>query len=225
MTTALDKVDSLEELAEIASACTACRLSATRTNVVFASGTKDAQVMVVGEGPGQQEDEQGLPFVGRSGRLLIELLSEVGITREDVYIANVVKCRPPQNRDPRQDEIEMCKPFLRRQIELVDPVVVITLGNFSSKLLMQTTTGITRLRGKAYEWWGRYLVPTFHPAAALRGGERVKNDIRADIAIVRSLLEGRIIHDSEEAPNLANSVELIPVASEEQLGLFGTVSS
>ena len=221
MTFALDKVDSLEELAQIASVCTACRLSETRTNVVFASGRIDAQVMVVGEGPGRQEDEQGLPFVGRSGRLLIEMLTEVGITRDDVYIANVVKCRPPENRDPRQDEIEMCKPFLRRQIELVDPRVVITVGNFSSKLLLQTTIGITRLRGKVYEWWGRYLVPTFHPAAALRGGESVKNDIRTDVAIVRSVLEGRIIRNPEEAQNLANSVDLIPVTSEEQLGLFG----
>jgi uracil-DNA glycosylase family 4 len=225
MTVEIDKVGSLEELAEIASVCTACRLCETRKNVVFASGTSDAKVMVVGEGPGQQEDEQGLPFVGRSGQLLISLLAEVGIAREDVYIANVVKCRPPKNRDPRQDEIDTCKPFLRRQIELVDPSVVITLGNFSSKLLMPTTTGITRLRGKAYEWWGRYLVPTFHPAAALRGGESVKNDIRADLGIVRSLLEGRVTSDSQEAPNPTISVEPIQVASEEQLGLFGTASS
>ncbi len=105
MTVEIDKVGSLEELAEIASVCTACRLCETRKNVVFASGTSDAKVMVVGEGPGQQEDEQGLPFVGRSGQLLISLLAEVGIAREDVYIANVVKCRPPKNRDPRQDEI------------------------------------------------------------------------------------------------------------------------
>lgn len=225
MTLALDRIESLEELAKIASVCTECRLCETRTNVVFASGTASAQVMVVGEGPGQQEDEQGLPFVGRSGQLLMKLLAEVGIVREDVYIANVVKCRPPQNRDPRQDEIDTCKPFLRRQIELVDPRVVITLGNFSSKLLMPTTTGITRLRGRAYEWWGRYLVPTLHPAAALRGGESVTNDIRADMAMVRSLLDSRIILDSEEGHPATDSEPIASEADEEQLGLFGTAMS
>jgi DNA polymerase len=158
--------------------------------------------MVVGEGPGQQEDEQGVPFVGRSGQLLVRLLGEIGFDREDVYIANVVKCRPPRNRDPQPDEIDACKPYLRRQIELVDPVVVVTVGNFSSKLLLGTTTGITKLRGTAYEWWGRHLVPTFHPAAALRGGEKVTNQIREDLALVRDIIDGRISRDDVPEPAL-----------------------
>ncbi len=203
----------------MAAVCERCELCETRTNVVFASGAHDADVMVVGEGPGQQEDEQGIPFVGRSGQLLISLLAEVGFERDDVYIANVVKCRPPRNRDPRQEEIDACKPYLRRQIELVDPTVVVTLGNFSSKLLLGTTTGITRLRGQSYEWWGRHLVPTFHPAAALRGGERVTDDIRHDVGLVRALVDGRIQADSEPE---AQTLRPPDTAKDEQLGLFGT---
>jgi uracil-DNA glycosylase family 4 len=193
------EVASLGELESIASVCTSCDLSRERTNVVFSSGSPDARVMVVGEGPGQQEDEQGIPFIGRSGQLLVDLLGEIGFDRDDVYIANVVKCRPPRNRDPRPDEIDACKPYLRRQIELVDPAVVVTVGNFSSKLLLGTTTGITKLRGSAYEWWGRHLVPTFHPAAALRRGENVTNQIREDLALVRDIIDGRISRD--DAPD------------------------
>jgi DNA polymerase len=192
MTMSFDHIEVLDELERIAVSCTDCGLHETRTNVVFGSGDPNASVMIVGEGPGQQEDVEGVPFVGRSGQLLDSLLAEIDLQREDVYIANVVKCRPPSNRDPRPDEIDVCKPYLRRQIQLVDPAVVITLGNFSSKLLLRTTTGITRLRGTAYEWWGRYLVPTFHPAAALRGGERVTNDIRADLALVAAIIDGRL---------------------------------
>lgn len=211
-------IDSLAELATIASSCTDCELSATRTNVVFGAGAPDAAVMIVGEGPGQQEDEQGLPFVGRSGQLLDSLLAEQGFARGDVYIGNVVKCRPPRNRDPRQDEIDACKAYLRRQIELVDPAVVITLGNFSTKLLLKTTTGITRMRGVAYEWWGRYLVPTFHPAAALRGGETVKNDIRTDLELVREIVDGNLPTKGEVSTQEAT--DPLPPAEEEQLGMF-----
>lgn len=193
----LATVESLETLASVAQGCTACSLAGGRTNVVFGAGSAVADVLIVGEGPGQQEDEEGLPFVGRSGQLLNELLGEIGLQREDVYIANVVKCRPPRNRDPRPDEIDACKAYLRRQIELIDPTVVITLGNFSTKLLLKTTTGITRMRGKAYEWWGRFLVPTFHPAAALRGGEGVTDDIRADLVIVRNILDGNLEYIDE----------------------------
>lgn len=211
MSTSFGHVATLRDLESIASTCTACTLSEGRTNVVFSSGSVDASVMVVGEGPGREEDEQGIPFVGRSGQLLARLLGEIGLDRGDVYIANVVKCRPPNNRDPRQDEIDACKPYLRRQIELVDPAVVVTVGNFSSKLLLATTTGITRLRGSAYEWWGRYLVPTFHPAAALRGGEQVTNQIRADLMLVRDIIDGRISPevepDSEPEPESPTTPE------------------
>jgi uracil-DNA glycosylase family 4 len=188
----LTTVESLDALAIIAHGCTACSLAEGRTNVVFGAGSSDADVLVVGEAPGQQEDEQGIPFVGRSGQLLINLLGEIGLQREDVYIANVVKCRPPGNRDPKPDEIDACKGYLERQIGVIDPTVVVTLGNFSTKLLLSTTTGITRMRGRAYEWWGRFLVPTFHPAAALRGGEKVAADIRTDLAMVRNIIDGNL---------------------------------
>jgi len=213
-------VETLAELATIASDCPDCRLCESRSQVVFGSGAADADVMVVGEGPGQKEDEQGVPFVGRSGQLLTKLLAEQNIDRDHVYIANVVKCRPPGNRDPRPDEIDACKPYLRRQIELVDPKVVITLGNFSSKLLLNTTTGITTLRGEAHRWWNRYLVPTFHPAAALRGGERVTNDIRTDIATVRSILDGTIENTPDTDP-ADSSDDTATEALDEQLDLFG----
>lgn len=220
MSTAIAQIETLAELESVASVCTDCRLCETRKSVVFAAGSAEADVMVVGEGPGQQEDEQGVPFVGRSGQLLMQLLAEQGIARDDAYIANVVKCRPPHNRDPRPDEIEACKPYLRRQIELVDPKVVIPVGNFSSKLLLGTTVGITKTRGLSYKWWGRYLVPTFHPAAALRGGKGVADAIRTDIAIVRSLLDGRLAPETETK---ADSEDASPDATshDEQLGLFG----
>ena len=193
----LETSETLDELASIAHGCTECSLAESRTNVVFGSGSPTTDVMIVGEAPGQQEDVEGLPFVGRSGRLLDKLLGEVDLDRGDVYIANVVKCRPPSNRDPRPDEIDSCKGYLRRQIELIDPKVVLTLGNFSMKLLLNTTTGITRMRGTAYEWWGRFLVPTFHPAAALRGGDRVTNDIRADLSLVRNIIDGNVVYTDE----------------------------
>lgn len=220
MSASLGNVASLRELESLASVCTDCGLSEGRTNVVFSSGSPDASIMVVGEGPGRQEDEQGIPFVGRSGQLLAQLLGEIGFDRDDVYIANVVKCRPPHNRDPRQDEIDACKPYLRRQIELVDPTVVVTVGNFSSKLLLGTTTGITRLRGTAYEWWGRYLVPTFHPAAALRGGERVTNQIRGDLALVRDIIDGRISNETESESDPAPDTGGVHEQSA-QISLFG----
>lgn len=197
MTIDLSAFESLDGLGAIAATCTACPLADGRTNVVFGAGSPEAQVLIVGEAPGRQEDETGIPFVGRSGQLLIKLLAEIELAREDVYIANVVKCRPPGNRDPRPDEIDACKGYLKRQIEIIDPTAVITLGNFSTKLLLQTTTGITRMRGRAYDWWGRFLVPTFHPAAALRGGQRVEDDIREDLAIVRNIIEGNLEYIDE----------------------------
>ena len=220
----------LAELEKLALACVQCRLHEGRTQVVFGSGDPDADVMFVGEGPGQREDELGLPFVGRSGELLEQLLCEIGLSRDEVYIANVVKCRPPKNRDPRPDEIDACKGYLRRQLVLVDPMAVVTLGNFSSKLLLRTEIGITRLRGHAYPWWHRFLVPTFHPAAALRGGARVLEEMRHDFDLVRKIVAGEITRDddaasedapvstSAAAPDVVEQVE----ATSEQLGLFGS---
>lgn len=182
---------TLDELAAVAGACTACRLADTRTQVVFGVGSPQADLMLVGEAPGRNEDLQGEPFVGAAGQLLDSLLAEVGLDRQDVYIANVLKCRPPGNRDPRPDEVESCKGYLLRQLELVEPTVVVTLGNFATKLLLRTETGITRLRGQSYRWWrGMTVVPTYHPAAALRGGESVVSLMRADLELAVGALGG-----------------------------------
>jgi uracil-DNA glycosylase family 4 len=171
--------------------CTACRLAETRTSVVFGVGDPDARLMLVGEAPGKNEDLQGEPFVGAAGHLLDELMEAIGISRSEAYIANVLKCRPPGNRDPQQDEIDSCKGFLREQIRMIHPEVVMTLGNFATKLLVPTEIGITRMRGQRINWWlGATLVPTFHPAAALRGGPRVREQMEEDFALVRSILDG-----------------------------------
>ncbi len=207
----------LDVLKVEALACTACRLSEGRTHVVFGDGSPDADVIIVGEAPGRREDEQGVPFVGPSGKLLDRLLGEIGLERTDVYIANVVKCRPPGNRDPRPDEIEACKGYLREQLRLIDPKVVVTLGNFSSKLLLKTETGITRLRGTAYEWWGRHLVPTFHPAAALRGSAQVLEDMRYDFGLIRDAIDGNLASQDDPEPATTPVSDPDP----EQLGLFG----
>lgn len=139
---------------------------------MFGCGNPRADLMLVGEATGFHEDRQGEPFVGRSGQLLDRMLKGIGLRRDEVYITNSVKCRPPNNRDPKPDEIKACRSYLDEQVRLVDPKVVLTLGNFASKTLLDTTTGITRLRGRTYPWQGRTLVPTFHPAAALRAMER-----------------------------------------------------
>lgn len=163
--------NALAELADEASRCTRCRLHETRTQVVFGVGAPEADLMFIGEAPGENEDLKGEPFVGRSGQLLDKLvLEEMGLTRDSFYIANVVKSRPPGNRDPRPDEIEACTPWLISQIQLIKPKVIVTLGNFSSRFVLKTTEGITKLRGQSYEWQGAHVVPTFHPAAALQGG-------------------------------------------------------
>ncbi len=201
-------MQELVALGARASVCTDCRLSETRTNVVFGVGRPDADVMMVGEAPGRNEDLEGEPFVGAAGHLLNRLLAEVGMRRHEVYIANVLKCRPPGNRDPRADEIESCKGYLRGQLDLVDPKVVMTLGNFATQLLLRTNTGISRMRGRSYRWWrDKVLIPTFHPAAALRGGDRVTDQIREDLSLMRSVLDSM---------NAGEGISAEP----EQLGLF-----
>ncbi len=180
---------ALDVLAEEASGCVRCPLSRGRTQVVFGMGDPEADLMFVGEAPGEQEDRQGLPFVGRSGQLLDRLLhEELGITRDACYIANIVKCRPPGNRDPLPAEIAACRPYLERQIELIRPRVVVTLGRFASQLLLDTTEGITTLRGRSYPYQGATLIPTFHPAAALRGGGEPLAKMRADLVRAKHAL-------------------------------------
>ena len=184
---------ALEELERKAQGCTACRLAEDRTTVVFSRGTAASGLMVVGEGPGAEEDRQGLPFVGRSGQLLDRLVAEeIGLSRDAFYVANTVKCRPPGNRDPRPDEIETCRPYLDQQIDLLRPRVIMTLGNFASKLLLDTTIGITRLRGHAYRYAHRVLIPTLHPAAVLRGGGPAMAHARADFVRAKMALAGTV---------------------------------
>jgi uracil-DNA glycosylase len=172
---------ALEALAVEASTCVKCRLCEGRSTVVFGMGDPSADLMFIGEGPGEQEDRQGLPFVGRSGQLLDRLLlDELGLTRDRVYIANVVKCRPPGNRDPKPDEIAACRPYLQQQLDLIRPTVVVTLGRYAAQWLLDTTEGITRLRGRSYPFAHGVLIPTLHPAAALRGGAEPLGQMRAD---------------------------------------------
>ena len=187
MTTSV--ADELRRLAHQAEACRACPLGDIRTRAVFGVGNPNAEVMFVGEAPGYHEDQKGEPFVGAAGQLLTRLIeSKLGTKRSDVYIANVLKCRPPGNRDPRPEEVEACRPFLERQLELIDPRVVVALGNFAAHLLTGTQTGISRLRGKRFEYRGRILVCTYHPAAALRGGAAAEG-IGSDFEQIKTILE------------------------------------
>jgi len=183
------KFESFEQLQEIALGCTKCPLSETRTQVVFGAGDPHAQLMFIGEGPGAEEDKQGIPFVGRAGKLLTQLIEGIGLTRDDVYIGNVVKCRPPGNRDPFPVEIEECSPYLDAQLSFIQPKVVMTLGNFATKLLMDTKEGITKLRGKTYKWRDNVtLIPTLHPSAVLRSGGASLALVRADFVLVKRAL-------------------------------------
>lgn len=167
--------ETLEELRASMQGCTRCDLCETRTNLVFGDGDPHARILVVGEAPGKNEDLQGVPFVGAAGKFLNELLEDAGLKREDIFIANVLKCRPPANRDPQPHEIEACAPFLRAQTKIIDPDVIVTLGNFATQFILRTTVGITKLRGTVQQA-GRFLVlPTFHPAAAIY--DRSKRDV------------------------------------------------
>ena len=183
--------EELSALCREARSCAKCDLSRSRTQVVFGAGDADADLMFVGEAPGAQEDIQGLPFVGRSGILLTRMLEESGISREEVFITSTLKCRPPDNRDPRADEIESCRPWLFEQIRLVEPRVVATLGNFATRLLSGDAAGITKVHGKAQVvTLGTrtvFLFPLFHPAAALRSTGTAKL-LREDIAALPALL-------------------------------------
>lgn len=182
---------TLAELRTEALGCTRCPLAEGRTQVVFGVGDPRASLMFVGEGPGRDEDIVGEPFVGRSGKLLDTLVrQEMGLERAGCYITNVVLCRPPGNRDPLPDEMAACRPFLDGQIELVAPRVVVTLGNFATRRLLDTAEGIRKVRGRSYPFRGGHLVPTYHPAAALRGGAEVVAEMRADLVRAKRLLQG-----------------------------------
>ena len=184
---------SLGELRDLIGDCHRCELGDTRTKLVVGVGDPDARAVFVGEAPGRNEDLKGEPFVGAAGKLLDELLSHAGLDRADVYIANVLKCRPPGNRDPLPHEIETCTPFLREQIRIIMPDVLVTLGNFATKFVLKTDVGITRLHGRVQQA-GRFTVlPIFHPAAAIY--DRTKRDaLFADFETLRSLLEANSVH-------------------------------
>lgn len=217
---------TLERIAAEAAVCPRCRLRETRTHVVFGVGHPHADLLFIGEGPGFHEDKQGEPFVGAAGQLLNRMLSEIGLRREDVYIANVVKCRPPGNRDPRPDEIEACTPWLTEQIRLIDPRIVVTLGNFATRFILDTKASISRVRGRRFDWRGRTVIPTFHPAAILHGGgERSSafRSLQADFAEIRRALDEPIVVPDAEPADTTGAGGSAVAAEEpgsEQLGLF-----
>ena len=171
---------TLDELRPFTLDCTACRLSATRTQVVFGTGNPDAQLMFVGEAPGRDEDLQGEPFVGRAGQLLNDIIKAMKLTREEVYIANVIKCRPPENRNPEPDELDACRPYIRKQIELVRPKVIVALGRFGLQSLTGKSYAITAIRGSWLEYEGVKMMPTFHPSYLLRN-PAAKKDVWSDM--------------------------------------------
>jgi uracil-DNA glycosylase family 4 len=196
--------------------CTRCPLSRSRTQVVWADGNLESDLLFIGEAPGFHEDKQGRPFVGAAGQLLDTLLAEIGLDRSSAAIVNVVKCRPPGNRDPLPEEIEACRPYLEAQLAHMQPRVIVTLGNFATKFVLEEPIGITRARGRRYTRRGATVVPTFHPAAALRGGRfggtSPIDAIRQDLRLVRSLLD--------EAPPASARAAEMPAAESAQLGLF-----
>src|SRR5919197_2680480 len=184
------EAETLEELRTAIGDCRRCKLWPGRTHLVFGVGNPKAKLMFIGEGPGRDEDLQGEPFVGRAGQLLTDIITKgMGLRREDVYIANVVKCRPPQNRNPEPDEVESCEPFLFQQIDIIKPKVIVALGKFGAQTLLRTLDPISRLRGRVFEYRGAKLVPTFHPAYLLRNPSS-KREVWEDMKRVRALLKG-----------------------------------
>jgi uracil-DNA glycosylase len=226
-----DRREQLVALYREVAECRKCPLHETRTKAVFGAGNADADLMFVGEAPGAEEDRQGLPFIGRAGQLLNEMLVEIGLSREDVFICNVLKSRPPGNRDPQPDEIKACEPYLWEQVRLIEPRVVCTLGNFATKLLSGSQTGITKVRGtpQVHQLGVRtvYLLPLFHPAAALRTPS-VKQILREDFATIPALLERPLpgpLPSAEEIAEEEGGGESAaadgPPPRDDQLGFFG----
>lgn len=222
MADAVERAAALREYSEHVASCTKCALAQGRTQVVFGSGSPDADLMFVGEAPGFHEDQQGVPFVGQAGKLLDKLLAGIGMTRADVFVANVLKCRPPGNRDPLPDEIAACEPHLFRQIELIEPKLVATLGNFATKLLSGSPTGITRVHGHPQEvTLGTRTVtlyPIYHPAAALYTPSMLKV-LEEDFARIPELLDRVVDNPEPSAAEPAGSTDE-PDPESVQLGLF-----
>lgn len=181
--------ESLEKLNEFAAFCPRCKLSSTRTHMVMGQGSPRARLLFVGEAPGADEDRQGLAFVGRAGQLLTKIIEAIGLTRDQVFIANVLKCRPPENRNPEPDEVDACRPYLREQIRLISPRVIVTLGTFAAQAILETDLSIGRLRGRFHPLGPVQVMPTYHPAFLLRSPER-KKDVWEDMKKVRDYLAG-----------------------------------
>jgi DNA polymerase len=198
-----DKARRLAEIDESLRDCRRCALHESRINVVVGAGSPDARLMFVGEAPGYNEDVQGQPFVGAAGKLLDELLREIlGIPREDVYIANVLKCRPPENRDPTAVEVETCTPFLLEQVDVISPLMVCALGNFATRTLTGRREGITKLRRKVIRSGGRLVFPMYHPAAALHRGD-LYEDVRLDFVVLKKFLESPQLADQAAGPDVS----------------------
>jgi DNA polymerase len=183
--------ESLDDIkTEIGPACMRCKLCTLgRSQTVFGVGHPRARLMFVGEAPGEEEDKRGEPFVGRAGQLLTKIIEAIGLSREQVYIANVIKCRPPDNRNPEPDEVAACEPYLFRQIDVIQPGVIVPLGKFAAQCLLKTTDPITRLRGRRFDYRGTTLIPTFHPAYLLRNPS-AKREVWDDMKLVRAILQG-----------------------------------
>jgi uracil-DNA glycosylase family 4 len=225
--TAEQRREQLVALYKEVSNCTKCPLHETRTKAVFGAGNANAELMFVGEAPGAEEDRQGLPFVGRAGQLLNQLLEEIGLSREDVFIANVLKSRPPGNRDPQPQEIAACEPYLFEQVRLIEPKVVCTLGNFATKLLTGSPVGITKVRGtpQVHDLGSRtvFLLPLLHPAAALRT-PAMKETLRSDFATIPGLLAGPALTPAPSAEEIAEAEAeegSTPPPPADQLDMFG----
>jgi len=186
---ARSRVEALATVRTDLGECTRCKLHKGRIKLVFGTGNAEARLMFVGEGPGAEEDEQGVPFVGRAGQLLTQIIKAIGLEREDVYIANVVKCRPPGNRNPEPDEIEQCEPFLMRQMDVIKPAVVVALGKFAAQTLLRTTEPISKIRGRFHQVGNTRVMPTFHPSYLLRN-PAAKREVWEDMKAVRGVLRG-----------------------------------
>jgi len=192
--------ETLEAVESEAVGCTKCRLAAGRTQVVWMDGNPESKLMFIGEAPGFHEDKQGRPFVGAAGKLLDQVLGSIGLDRTQCTIVNILKCRPPGNRDPMPDEIESCKPYLVAQIRFIKPKVIVTLGNFATRFMLERQVSISKVRGQRFEAYGATVIPTFHPAAVLHGGGMsgpAMQGLKADFEQVRQILEEPVVQSTD----------------------------
>ena len=218
MKNSVEKRERLKDFYLSIKDCKKCSLGSTRINFVFGSGNSGAQIIFIGEAPGKNEDLQGKPFVGQAGKLLNNLLESIGFTRSDVFIANVLKCGPPENRDPEASEINLCKGYLFEQIEIIDPVIICTMGRYSTQLILDTTNGINTLRGKVFRAGNRIIIPINHPAAALYTPSRLKL-LKDDFARIKAVFD-KIADNAQDGEIAAISIENI--GSSKEASVAGT---